>query len=252
VLIPRVFHQIWLGPDPFPDEYAAYQQTWIRHHPGWELRFWTEDNLPGDLRRPEATEPLRAPAERADILRLELVWRFGGVYVDTDIECLRAIEPLIENADLFIGLAKPGRVNNALLGAVANHPLLDRALAELSPRASYGYDKEAAGPKFLDRLLLEDPQVTLVEPELFYPQTPEERSNAYADHRMARSWKDPELLRSDLERAERKMQAAQQTARKWRARYEQAETELTRLRRAWPIRLLRFGRRLSRRPRSGS
>ena len=40
--IPQVFHQIWVGPDPFPDELAAYRQTWIDHHPHWEHRLWTE------------------------------------------------------------------------------------------------------------------------------------------------------------------------------------------------------------------
>ena len=57
-------------------------------------------SLPGDLRRPEAAERLRAPAERSDILRLELLWREGGVYVDTDFECLRSIEPLLDGARL--------------------------------------------------------------------------------------------------------------------------------------------------------
>ena len=82
MLIPRIFHQIWLGPDPLPERCARYQQTWLDHHPDWKLRFWTEENLPTPLRRPEAAERLRAPAERSDILRLELLWHFGGVYVD--------------------------------------------------------------------------------------------------------------------------------------------------------------------------
>jgi mannosyltransferase OCH1-like enzyme len=121
VLIPRIFHQIWVGPEPLPDEYAAYGRTWLQHHPGWELKVWTEDNLPEGLRT-EVYERLRAPAERANILRLELLQREGGVYVDTDFEALRSIEPLIENAELFITLAKPGRVNNALMGSVRDHP----------------------------------------------------------------------------------------------------------------------------------
>ena len=40
--IPRLFHQIWVGPDPFPEEYAALQQTWRTHNPDWELRFWRD------------------------------------------------------------------------------------------------------------------------------------------------------------------------------------------------------------------
>ncbi len=77
-MIPRVIHQIWLGGKPLPREYEGYQRTWTKHNPGWELRPWTENDLPGDLRRPEAAERLRAPAERADILRLEILWREAG------------------------------------------------------------------------------------------------------------------------------------------------------------------------------
>jgi mannosyltransferase OCH1-like enzyme len=246
VAIPRVFHQIWLGPDPLPQEYAEYQETWLDRHPGWELRFWTEDNLPDQLRRPEAAERLRVPAERANILRLELLWRFGGVYVDTDFACLRSIEPLIDGAELFISLAKPNRVNNALMGAVASHPLLDEALDRIRPREFYGHDKAATGTRFLDTLLLDRPEVTLLAPELFYPLTAEDRERAYAVHDMARSWKAPELLRLDLERAERKLRDAEEAVRRWRDRYEQAEAEAARLRRSWPYRLRRLPRVLTR------
>jgi hypothetical protein len=246
VLIPRVFHQIWVGPDPFPETYARYQQTWLDRHPGWELRFWTEENLPDGLRRPEAAEKLRAPAERANVLRLELLWRFGGVYTDTDFECLRSIEPLIQDAELFISLAKPGRVNNALMGSVAGHPLLDEALDTIRPREFFGHDKEATGTRFLDKVFLERPGVTLIAPELFYPQTPEARQTAYGVHDMARSWKDADLLRLDLARAERKKESAKVQALKWRGRYERAEAELTQLKKAWPYRLARLASRAAR------
>lgn len=245
MLIPRIFHQIWVGPEPFPDEYRRYQQTWLDHHPGWQLELWTEERLPDSLRRPEAAEKLRAPAERANILRLELLWRAGGVYVDTDFECLRSIEPLIAEAELFISLAKPDRVNNALMGSIPGHPLIEEALEQIRPREFFGHDKEATGTRFLDGVLLDRPGVTLLRPEHFYPQTPEEWKDAYAVHDMARSWKDPGQLRLDVERAERKLERAQKDERKWRSRYEQAQTELAGLRRRSPLRLLR---RLARRP----
>jgi inositol phosphorylceramide mannosyltransferase catalytic subunit len=247
VLIPRIFHQIWVGADPFPAEYAEYQQTWLDRHPGWELRLWTEQHLPDGLRRPEAAERLRAPAERANILRLELLWRYGGVYVDADFRCLRSIESLIENATFFISLAKESRVNNALMGSVPGHPILDEALDRIRPREFFGHDKAATGTRFLDTLLLGRSDVTLIEPERFYPQTAEARRAAYAIHDMARSWKDPDLLRLDVERAERKLERAQERARKWRERYRQAQDELADVRRSWPYRLSRLGQRLTRR-----
>ena len=247
MLIPRVFHQIWVGPDRLPDEYARYQRTWLDQHPGWELRFWTDDNLPDRLRRPEGYERLRSPVERADILRLEVVYLFGGVHVDVDFECLRSIEPLIGEAEFFIGLAKPERVNGALFGAVAGHAVLARALDEIRPREVYGYDKEATGPRFLDRIVFaRRDDVLFLESEVLYPRTAEERELAYALHHEARTWKDAELLRIDMRRAEQKMELALEKASRWRARCKAADAELDRLKRTWPYRLSRLGRVLSR------
>jgi mannosyltransferase OCH1-like enzyme len=190
--IPRILHQVWLGPKPLPEEFGAYRETWREHHPGWRLELWTEDRVPEELRRPEVYDRLRVPAERADILRLEVLWRFGGVYVDTDFECRRSIEPLIAGVDFFTAYLKPGRVNNAIIGAVPGHPILDRALRELRPNPVYGYDKEAAGPLFFDRLIKDYPETKVFEPPVFYPSTPGEREQAVAIHHVARSWKDAE------------------------------------------------------------
>jgi inositol phosphorylceramide mannosyltransferase catalytic subunit len=240
VLIPRIFHQIWVGPDPFPEQYAEYQQTWLDHHPGWELKFWTDENFPAPekLRRPEAAERLRAPWERGDIFRLEILWREGGVHVDTDFECKRSIEPLIENAELFIGLRKPEKVNGALMGSVAGHPLLERGLDALRPRKSYGMRmgageanvKDETGPLYLDALLLGQEGVTFIDPPVFYPRTLHEMESAYAIHHRARAWKDDEGIRASLRKAEARLLKTQEDARKWRTRYEEATAELERLR----------------------
>ena len=231
MLIPRVFHQIWLGSEPFPDEFVPYRQSWLEHHPGWELKLWTEDNLPGDLRRPEARELLRNPAERSDILRYELLWRLGGVYVDTDFECLRSIEPLIHASDVFAGYFKPGRVNNALIGSIAGHPFAERALGEIRPRTTWGtLDKDLTGPPFLARVLAEFPDVELFDPSVFYPRTERQREQAYAVHHRARSWKDEEGLRASLKKTEQRLRSSQEDARTWRLRSEKAEAELISLR----------------------
>ena len=253
MLIPRIFHQIWVGPDPVPEEFLEYQQTWLEHHPGWELRFWTEETFPKpeELRRPEAAETLRAPWERGDIFRLEILWREGGVHVDTDFECKRSIEPLIENAEFFIGLRKPKHVNGALMGAVAGHPLLERGLEEIRPRASYGMQmgageanvKDETGPQFLDNLLLGRDDVLFIDPPVFYPRTPKQQEQAYAIHHRARAWKDAEGLRDSLDKAERRLHKAQLDAQTWRRRAEVAEARVARLEKSLGP-LIRVRRRL--------
>ncbi|MEJ7785727.1 MAG: glycosyltransferase [Solirubrobacteraceae bacterium] len=190
-MIPHILHQIWVGPNPLPEEYERYAHTWVAHHPRWEVRLWSENNLPTDLVRKEALERLRVPAERSDILRLELLWRFGGVYVDTDLRCLRSIEPLIAGVDFFAAYLKPGRVCNGVLGSVPGHRILERAVQELQPRTEYGFDKGAAGSVFVQRLLRDYPEATVYPASYFFPDSPEEEARAYAIHTAGRSWSDP-------------------------------------------------------------
>ena len=212
-----------------PKEFAAYTESWRKLHPDWEHRLWTEQNLPSDLRRPEVYERLRVPAERSDILRLEVLWRHGGVYVDTDFECRRSLEPLIEGLDFFTADLKPGRVNNAFIGSLPGHAILDRALAELKPREFHGYDKHAAGPLFFDRLVSHYPEVTVFPAELFYPATPAEREAAVAVHHAARSWKDDEGWRQAALRAEKRLSRAQTEVENVRRQHERTKAEVAKL-----------------------
>jgi mannosyltransferase OCH1-like enzyme len=243
--IPRIVHQVWLGPNPLPDEFAAYRETWGEHNPGWTLELWTEDHLPDVLQRPEVYDRLRVPAERADILRLEVLWRFGGVYVDTDFECRRPLEPLLDGVDFFTAYLKPGRVNNAIIGATPGHAILERALAELRPAQTYKYDKAAAGPLFLDRLVKDYPEITIFEPRLFYPATPGERQDAVAIHHAARSWKDAEGFREAAKRAQARIAAAHADRARFVAEEEalkrRLETTRQLVERARAVRTKRFG-----------
>ena len=221
-MIPRVFHRIWLGPDPMPEEYVRLGQTWKRNHPDWEHHLWAETNLPTDLERHEVYELLRRPAERADILRLELLHRLGGVYVDADLESLKPIDPLLDSVSCFLGALDSGRVSNAVIGTVPGHPLLARAIAELRPRTTFGpVDREGTGPLLIERLRHEFPDVTVFEPEVFFATEREQAQ--YAFHLSARSWKDEAGLRSDLARAERDRAIAREELRRLQKKYDRVQ-----------------------------
>jgi mannosyltransferase OCH1-like enzyme len=220
-VIPRVFHRIWLGPEPMPEEYVRLGETWKRNHRDWEHHLWAETNLPTDL-RPEVYELLRRPAERADILRLELLHRLGGVYVDADIESLKPIDPLLEDVSCFLGSLDSGRVSNAVMGGAPGHPLFARAIAELRPRATFGpVDREGTGPLLIERLRHEFPDVTVFEPDVFYATEREQAQ--YAFHLSARTWKDEAGLRSDLARAERERAIAREELRRLQKKVDRAQ-----------------------------
>ena len=223
-MIPRIIHHIWIGPDPLPEDQRPWIKSWRRHHRNWEHRLWTEDDLPDDPIHPEILERLRAPVERADILRLEILFRHGGIYVDTDLECLRPLDNVLDGQD-FVGVChKPGRITNTAIAAAPGHPLLERALAEVNPMETYWTNssserlKEVAGPLLLERLVPDYPGIRLLEPPAFFPSTPEERERAVAVHHMARVWHNTTTLRAAMLRAEKRLE-------KTKARLEQERRE---------------------------
>jgi mannosyltransferase OCH1-like enzyme len=232
VSIPRVFHQVWVGPAPLPEEHVRYKQTWLKHNPGWELKVWTDENLDDDFRRPEVYERLRQPAERSDMLIFEVLYKYGGVYTDTDFECLRPIEPLLQGIDAFCSYSHADRLNNAIMGSVPGHPLIEEGIRAMRPRDTYGpVDKAGTGPFLLTELFVGRPEITLFPPELFYPRTPEGAKSAYGIHHEARSWKPPAELMKDAAEAKHRLAIARDELAALRREHELALRELEALRR---------------------
>lgn len=233
--IPQVFHQVWIGPAPLPAEFDDYRDSWLRFHPGWEVRLWTEETLPGGLRSAVVYDRARRPVERADVLRLEVLWRYGGVYVDIDMECLKPIDRLVEGHD-FVGTEiKPGRITNTVIGAAPGHPVLDRALSDLRPHdPGARFDKNRSGPHFLDSVARQYPGLRTYPPRFFYPETPEERADAYAVHHAARTWKDEEDWKDVTLRLEQRLAATLDELERERRAHAKTRRQLAELKASGP------------------
>lgn len=233
-MVPRLIHRVWLGSDPMPDEFEYYGETWQRHHPEWEMRLWTDSNLP-ELRYPEALERCRNHGERSDVLRSELLLAFGGVYVDTDVECKRPLEPLIGDAAAFCAWVRPGRIGSAVLGAVPGHPAIERLLTEMQERVGKGSQIEAT-VALLTTVLSEAPDVEVYDSSTFYPYHPRHNPadgrdfpDAYAVHHWGLTWKTRDDLRDrvrglrdKLEQATEQSTRLKQRRRRLRRRLKQA------------------------------
>jgi mannosyltransferase OCH1-like enzyme len=234
--IPRIMHRIWLGADPLPDAFVAFGESWRRHHPGWEHRLWTEDNLP-DVRWQEILDPHRVPAERANMLRYELLLAHGGVYVDTDFECLRPLDELIDGLDFFAMCLKPGRVANGLIGARPGHPIVRECVEQLRPVHDFlrtgvaRHDKGSTGSVFFDRIVARHRDSVRIFPsEVFFPVTNAEREAAYALHHKTRSWgrppSDVDLLEARLAMTEKELRRLEGMFDRLSARVRERSTEL--------------------------
>jgi mannosyltransferase OCH1-like enzyme len=104
--IPRVIHQVWVGPAKRKPHIEAFMKTCRDQNPTMAYRLWTNDDLtPDKFSLLHLIKNARSYAQAADIMRLEILARHGGVYLDTDFECFQPMEPILAAADAWdIGL----------------------------------------------------------------------------------------------------------------------------------------------------
>lgn len=136
--IPRLIHQIWLG-SPLPRQLQKYSDSWRKLHPDWELKLWTDREVDTfDFGTRDLYDQATCWGQKSDLLRVELLDRFGGVYVDLDYECFRPIDELVARYDFFGTLKNiftaylgwpaiwksPIVVCNSLVGARPSHPIM--------------------------------------------------------------------------------------------------------------------------------
>lgn len=200
--IPRIFHRIWLGSE-LPEDVERFGRAWLDLHPGWTLHTWREWDMPA-LRNQFWFDRAPSYAGQADIARLELLYLFGGVYVDTDEEPLRSIEDLIAEMSCFIASEDGQWLSTGVVGCTPRHPFLARLIDGVPDSLLTNPDAPPnvqTGPQYVTRTWLTYKESAGVEPieilpaPLFYPyhfSEPERAGgpfpDAYAVHHWAKTW----------------------------------------------------------------
>ncbi len=128
--IPKIIHQIWLG-SPLPESFVALQQSWVEHHMGrdWKYKLWTDEDVAQMiLYNQEFYDASDNYGVKSDILRWEILYMYGGVYVDMDYECLRALDDFHYTYDFYTALQPLDtwfvQLGAALFGSKPGHPIL--------------------------------------------------------------------------------------------------------------------------------
>ena len=131
--IPERLHIIWVGPRPFP--HTRYLQAWEAMHPRWEVTFWSD--LSGEhFDNQGVIDAIPHTAGKVNLIRLELLHRYGGVYVDADTEPLKPLHtlPVPDWADSWAMTSRNNFVQNAVMAATPHHPVIGRLLDQAAER----------------------------------------------------------------------------------------------------------------------
>ena len=133
-VIPKIVHQIWIGPHAPPAIFELSQRSIKQLHPGWEYRLWTDADVASlELYNKKVYDLSNNYGKKADILRYEILKKYGGVYIDVDVVCLKPLDQLL-HYDLWVGIAPlecHALINTALIGAVPGNPIIEDCIMTL-------------------------------------------------------------------------------------------------------------------------
>ena len=128
-VIPKRIHYCWFSGKPIPDKLQRCIDSWKRYCPEYELVRWDESNY--DIHQNQYMEQAYSCQKWGfvpDIARLDLLYRYGGIYLDTDVELLRPLDELLYQP-AFCGVEKWGTVNfGGCSGAQAGNPIIKEIL----------------------------------------------------------------------------------------------------------------------------
>ena len=162
VVIPKIIHQLWIGPKPRPSKFMA---TWQTKHPDYEYIMWNEEEIRNRGLHLECVSKINEIEEingKADIIRWEILYHYGGLFIDADSICIEPFNYLIEQHKPFCGYenenVRQGLVATGTMAFPKNHPLprgaIDYIKANEVSRAKTGKMAwRTVGPELLTKLL---------------------------------------------------------------------------------------------------
>lgn len=147
-MIPKVIHYCWFGGKPLPKYAKKNIESFERFFPHYEIREWTESNFDINMIPyiHEAYEHKKY-AFVSDFARYWILYYFGGLYFDTDVEVIKSFDDIIPQGP-FLGIEKTR--NNIYV----------------NPGLCMGAEPGMSFYKKMIDFYLELPQVDIVKPHL--------------------------------------------------------------------------------------
>lgn len=129
-MIPKVIHYCWISGDPFPEKIQKCYDSWKRILPDYEIVVWdyAKAHAIGSKWVDQAIETKKY-AFVADYIRFYVLYNYGGIYLDSDVEVLKSFNDLLD-LRYFIGKEKDSRggIEAAIIGAEKGLPWIKTCL----------------------------------------------------------------------------------------------------------------------------
>lgn len=136
-MIPKIIHCCWFGGKEMPNDVKEYLGTWKKYNPDYEIRIWTEENF--DLQENRYAREAYENKKWAfitDYARLKVLYDFGGIYMDTDVEATKSFDDLLMNK-AFSGFEDDQNIPTGTMGAEKGNRWIELLLKYYDERSFY-------------------------------------------------------------------------------------------------------------------
>ena len=105
-MIPKKIHYFWIGGNPKPESVLYCIESWKKFCPDYEIIEWNESNY--DFNKNEYMRQAYEAKKWAfvtDYARLDVIYKYGGIYLDTDVELIKPLDSVLHYQG-FMGFDK--------------------------------------------------------------------------------------------------------------------------------------------------
>ena len=107
-MIPKIVHYCWFGRNPLPESAVKCIDSWKKFLPDYQIKEWNEDNFDVNI-NPYTSDAYKAKkyAFVSDFARFWILYNYGGLYFDVDVEVVKPIDEIVEKGP-FWGIENNG------------------------------------------------------------------------------------------------------------------------------------------------
>lgn len=103
-MIPKIIHYCWFGGNSLPPLAEKCIESWRKYCPQYEIKQWNENNFDINIcNYTKEAASLKKWAFVSDYARFWILYKYGGLYFDTDVELISQINDIV-NQGPFAGI----------------------------------------------------------------------------------------------------------------------------------------------------
>ena len=127
--IPKIIHYVWVGGKPLPKFQQKCIASWKKHLPDYEIREWNETNFDISANRycREAYDAKKY-AFVSDYIRIWVLYQYGGIYMDTDVEVLKPFADEFLQCEAFSGYETPNSIPTGIMASIPKQRMFEKIL----------------------------------------------------------------------------------------------------------------------------